>query len=298
MVTIFFRGGLGNQMFQYAFGLELAKKNNTELVLDTVVVRDRFPRRNFTYRTFDLSEVFTVEPRLTMLSRYANTLPIPGLWLGLDLLSVAVRNFFGRVTVLRQKEHAFFDPAILNVRGNILLVGRWESEKYFADVAHDIRAAFKFRYSLAGDAEKIAEEIKKTNSISLHVRRGDFVKFEKVTKAMGEIGAPYYEGAIAYIASHVKDPHFFVFSNDVAWAKDNIKTGLPTTFLDGGSAGPKDAFHLELMSLCEHHIVANSTFSWWGAWLDPRPNKIVVAPKIWQAAAMGQDTVPDSWVRL
>jgi hypothetical protein len=299
MVTVFLRGGLGNQMFQYAFGLNIAKKNGTELLLDTVHVRDRFPRPNFTYRTFDL-DIFTLTPRFTILSRAANWLPLPGVWLGADLFTMNIKERFGGHTILYEDERKGFDPRVLAARGDLILYGRWEDEKYFADSADDVRAAFRFRYPLEGPAAKIALAIRSTNSVSLHVRRGDFVRSKKVKGIMGDTNLPYYEKAIAYMAARVRDPHFFIFSDDVAWCKENVNTGFPTTYLENDTAGPKASGHLELMSRCRHNVTANSTFSWWGAWLNANPGKIVVAPQKWFNGANGsvKDIIPKGWTTL
>ena len=172
MVTVFLRGGLGNQMFQAALGLNLAKKNNTDLVFDTVFLSDRFPRRNFSYRTFDL-DVFSFGPHLTGFSRLADSFPIPGVWLGLDFLSIGARSTLGFQKPVKEQTDAF-DPDVLEIQGNLLLYGRWQSEKYFTDIADDVRAAFKFRHALEGEAKELARKIASSNSVSLHVRRPVF----------------------------------------------------------------------------------------------------------------------------
>ncbi len=300
MVTVFLRGGLGNQMFQYAFGLNLAKRNDADLVLDTVHLSDRFPRRNFTYRTFDLPMVFTLEPRLTPLSRAANTVPLPGVWLGLDLLGMAVRERFLNQRVVYENERQGFDFVALQAKGNIILYGRWQSEKYFKDIESDVRAAFTFRRALSGPAAAIAKEISSSNSVSLHIRRGDYAAFKNVEKVMGKTDIGYYARAASYVAGKVKAPHFYIFSDDIAWCREHIKLPYDATYLDDASAGPRGAFHLELMSFCRHNIIANSTFSWWGAWLNQNPGKIVVAPKRWVADPKidDRDVVPEGWERV
>lgn len=300
MVTVFLRGGLGNQMFQYAAGLNLARKNNVKLALDLVHVRDRFPRPHFTYRTFDLTDVFFIEPRITFLSRVANAAPIPGVWLGLDLLVMNAAEIFRRARVIYEDETKPFDPAILDAAGNSILYGRWENERYFIESEKEVREAFRFRQPLAGEALALAERIQKGNSISLHVRRGDYAKVKAVSELMGGTDMSYYESAVAYMVTQVRNPEFFVFSDDVEWCKENIKTGLPTVYVPASVAGPKGAFHLQLMSICRHNIIANSTFSWWGAWLNRNPKKIVVAPKRWSSAAtaIGREVAPASWKML
>lgn len=318
-ITVFLRGGLGNQMFQYALGLNLAKKNNTDLVLDTTFLNDRFPRKEFTYRAFDLdvfalspaqisqNETWAGKPRFTILSKISEKLPIPGVWLGLDLALMMTKNIFGAQKIIKEKKNYVFDPEVLSAKGNVVLWGYWQSEKYFADIARDIREAFRFKKKLSGEAEKIAKEIESTNSVSLHVRRGDYVKFERVKKMAGDTDISYYAGAVSHVAKLVSEPRFFVFSDDIAWCRENMKIPpvvsrvepFPVTYLDEKTAGSKNAYHLELMSLCKHNIIANSSFSWWGAWLNQNPEKIIVAPARWYADLENQtEVIPKSWIRL
>ena len=299
MVTVFLRGGLGNQMFQYAAGLGIAKRNNTGVLLDDVFINDRFPRRNFAYRTYDL-DMFTLKSRFTALSKCSAGVPIPGVWLGLDLGLIGIRNALGIRRMVKEKKEFAFDPAVYGEKENILLWGRWQNEKYFADIAGDVRAAFTFREPLTGEAAAIAESIRSSDSVSVHVRRGDFVAFENVAKMMGATDLSYYERAAASIAGHVHAPKLFVFSDDIDWCMDNLKLPFPTVYVPASAEGPKAAFHLQLMSLCKHNIVANSTFSWWGAWLNANPEKIVIAPRKWYADGRDENNeiMPEGWIKI
>ena len=299
MVTVFLRGGLGNQMFQYAAGLALAKKRGDELRLDTVFLSDRFPRRYFTFRTFDLEDVFMIEPRLTPLSRLASAVRIPGFWLGIDLLEMNLGKGMGTVNIAYQNEREGFEGNIFPTAKNIVLYGRWESERYFADAKSDVRDAFQFRHALSGEAERIRTMVRSSNSVSVHIRRNDFLGKEREGGKAVNVGKIYYDSAFEHLASRVKDPHYFVFSDDVEWCKKNIS--LPSVvYLDSATAGPKASFHLALMSQCKHNVIANSTFSWWGAWLNQNPEKIVVAPRHWPQLSekAGRDVVPRGWVGL
>jgi hypothetical protein len=276
MVTIVLRGGLGNQMFQYAAGLQLAAKKKTKLLLDTTLLNDRFPRSQITYYTFNLG-IFNLEPSFTVLSRISHNFPVPGLWAGMDILKIEIHRLFG---------------------GHNILFGFYQNEAYFKDSEDLVRGAFTFKHLLDGEGAEIAKGIQGTNSISLHVRRGDYVSFKNNEKIFGRTDAAYYKRAIAYVAGRVSSPHFFVFSNDIEWCKKNVTTQLPVTYLSPSSAGPNDSSHFRLMSLCKHHIIANSTFSWWAAWLDCNPEKIVVAPKQWAHGVSARDILPAGWVSL
>jgi hypothetical protein len=317
MITVFLRGGLGNQMFQYALGLNLARKNKTGLVLDTTFLNDRFPRKQFTYRTYDL-DVFDINPHFTALSKISSAIPVPGAWLGLDFTLIAAKKALGLQRLVKEKGEGTFDPEVLRTGGNAVLWGFWQGEKYFADIADDIRTAFKFRHSLedprkvltagkgigeidvAGEdlARVLTEKIRSCNSVSLHVRRGDYL-LPKYEKEYGATDAPYYDRAVRYVAERVPDIHVFVISDDPAWSAEKLKFSVPATYLDYASAGPKNSFHLELMSLCKHNIITNSSFSWWSAWLNRNPGKIVVAPERWHAnGGKDDDIVPAAWIRM
>jgi len=297
MVIVFMRGGLGNQMFQYVLGLNLAKKNRSPLVLDTTFLRDRFPRRNFTYRTYDM-DVFAIDPSFTVLSYAANSFPIPVVWLGLDMAGILARHAFGSQKIIWEKSEAF-DPSVLAAQGNIALYGRWLSEQYFADIVDDVRTTFKFRHPLEGEAELLAEKTGAVNSVSLHVRRGDYVTFKNVKQRLAATDLTYYDRAAKYIGERVTTPQFFIFSDDIQWCKKNIAIPFPTTYVDDISCGPKAAFHLELMSLCKHNVITNSTFSWWGAWLNTNPGKIVIAPKQWyRDPSIKENVVPEGWIKM
>jgi len=301
MIKVFLRGGLGNQMFQYALGLNLARKNNTELTLDTTALNDRFPRRNFTYRNFDL-DVFKLQPRFTALSKISEKLPIPGAWLGLDLGIIKIQNILNFQKMIIEKNERVFDASVFSLEEeNILLLGYWQNEKYFKDVESEVRTSFTFRYPLVGEAGFLAKKVKSSHSVSLHVRRGDYVSFKNVEQSMGKTDLSYYDRAARYINEHVPLAEFYIFSDDIAWCRENLKLPFPVTYVSPSSAGLKAIYHLELMSLCKHNIIANSTFSWWGAWLNQNPGKIIVAPKRWYAGDNNKenqaDIVPIGWIK-
>ena len=298
MVTVFLRGGLGNQMFQYAAGLSVVKKKGDNLSLDTVFLNDRFPRKNFTYRTYDL-DIFSFNPQLSGLSRASKNFPIPGVWLGVDLVALKLKAIFGNTFILKEDDISSSDKNIAFKTSDVVLWGFWQSEKYFEDVVDDVRAAFTFRDPLNKAAALFAQDIHTSESVAIHVRRGDYL-LGKYKKLYGITDVDYYNRAIANIGDSVKDPHFFVFSDDIDWCKENIKTPYVTTYMDAASSGPKSSYHLQLMSLCKHNIIANSSFSWWGAWLNKNPQKIVIAPKQWHVGMSIEenDVTPANWIKL
>ncbi len=296
MVTVILRGGLGNQMFQYATGLNLAKRNTKELLLDTTFLNDRLPRKNFTYRKYDL-DVFKVEPRFTRLSRISEKFQIPGVWLGLDFGLIKAREMLGQAQFIEEKAEHSFDPKVFEAKGNTILLGRWQNPRYLEGIENELREAFRFQAPLDAEAEELRKEIMASNSVALCTRRGDYVQFASVKKMMGDTNTSYYSRAVAYMNEHVKNPHYFVFADDVPWSKENIKLPPNTVYI--GKLGPKWSYHLELMSLCKHAVITNSTFYWWGAWLNSNREKIVVSPDYWYAGTdRGKEMLLPEWVQL
>lgn len=278
MVTVVLRGGLGNQMFEYAAGLSLSLDKGVPLVVDTTYLNDHFPRHQFTRRAYDL-DIFTLTPAFTRLSTISSSIPIPGVWLGIDLLLLAANKMNGSPKDVR-------------------LWGFFQGERYFEKHRDAVRDSFRFRDPLEGAAAAIAETIKKENSVSIHVRRGDYL-LPKYQSLYGATDISYYDRAIAYVADRVASPHFFIFSDDIAWCRGNLKPPGPTTYVDDASKGPKASFHLHLMSLCKHNIIANSSFSWWGAWLNQNSEKLVVGPRQWYVnEGESQDILLPEWIKI
>lgn len=297
MIVVVMRGGLGNQMFQYAAGRALSARSGTPLLLDATLLQDRFPRKDITRYALDL-DIFEIMPRFTALSRIARAVPVPGLWLALDLGVMKIRDALGMRKIWREKDYAD-DPRAFESQNDATLWDYWQSEKYFTDIKDKIQSEFRFREPLAGEAAGIGEAVRRENSVSLHVRRGDYI-LPKYAKLYGGTDLAYYGRAIAHVAERVKNPRFFIFSNDAAWCRENIKSPFPMVYVPAGAAGPKASFHLQLMSLCKHNIIANSTFSWWGAWLNANAGKIVVAPKQWyrDSNMPAAGIVPAGWTKL
>ena len=219
--------------------------------------------------------------------------------------SSVIRRFLLRsdMALFRRKEfvvepNLHYWPQIIKVPSDCYLVGYWQSEKYFLEVADQIRKDFSFRLPIKNQNVKLAKHIKQVNAVSLHIRRGDYANNPKTEAIHGLCSLDYYRQSIRYIGERVQQPHFFVFSDDIAWVKSNLKIEFTHQYVDHNH-GAESYNDMRLMSLCQNHIIANSTFSWWGAWLNPYIDKIVIAPKRWFANETNtQDLIPQSWVRL
>ena len=290
MVIVKIIGGLGNQMFQYAAGKSLAKRLGSPLKLDLSSFG------SYGLRTFEL-ERFSIRYELATsgeLARYANKHPF---------LSAASKLLFRRdmfENPLVYKERAFhYDAGVLKISKDVYLSGYWQSERYFEVISEEIRDEFTFRQVMSGRNMRIAREISSCNAVSLHVRRGDYANNPETKSYHGLCSAVYYDAAIDHISDKVESPHYFVFSDDLDWVRTNLKLPQPVTFVDGNH-GTQSYNDMRLMSLCKHNIIANSSFSWWGAWLNSNHDKIVIAPSRWFNSARHdtRDLYCPGWVVL
>jgi hypothetical protein len=269
-------GGLGNQMFQYAAGRALALRRGCELQLDAGWLESG------STVTYALG-CFPIEAEVISAYRHRRRQR------ALELLGLAppVR----RHTAFR------FDEEVLELPGRIRLVGYWQSEKYFKDHEAAIRSEFTRKDPLDEPNVATAAEIEAATAVCVHVRRGDYVSDRQINRYHGVLPLEYYISAVELVLRSVPDAHFFVFSDDIGWCRANLSIGGQTTFVDHNRNQPAD--DLRLMALCRHHIIANSTFSWWGAWLATAEDPIVIAPKQWAVAEdVGPDLIPKRWIRL
>ena len=194
--------------------------------------------------------------------------------------------------------HFDYWPGISETPKHCYFAGYWQSEKYFRNHGNVIRADLTFKDPLTGQNLEWASRIGGSMAVGMHVRRGDYAANPKTLAVHGLCSPDYYRSAVDFIASHVDTPVFFVFSDDIPWVMEHLKIGLPCHYIDHnkGLASHND---MRLMSLCRHHIIANSSFSWWGAWLNSAPGKIVIAPRRWFANGRAvDDLIPEGWLTL
>ena len=285
-------GGLGNQMFQYAAGRALSLARGLPLRLDS----SGFAGYGL-HQGFELQRIFKCPAEV------ATEADVRGI-LGWQSAPLARRILLRPgMAGLRRKgfivePHFHYWPGLSQVPQDCYLVGYWQSEKYFRDTADAIRSDFAFKPPLAAENAGLAGQIARANAVSLHVRRGDYVSNHKTHATHGACSLDYYRAAIQYVSDRVEQPYFFIFSDDIAWVKENLRMDMPHRYIDHNQ-GAESYNDMRLMSLCRHHIIANSSFSWWGAWLNMGANKIVVAPEKW--FANGKDAVdlfPHGWVTL
>lgn len=283
MITVRLSGGMGNQMFQYATGRALAVKYDVPLRLDTTYLLDRTPRSNFTFREYDL-DVFCVQAEVISSQKSS--------W------QLKVEKIKNKLLRPRGVEKSFsFDPTVLSWGPEVTLQGYWQSPKYFSEIEDVIRADFTLNHPLPENTKTLLAEIQSTASVAIHVRRGDYVghAFHDI-----DLGQSYYDAGLRHITSKHAIEKIYAFSDDIEWCKTNLHFDIVTTFVGPEYAGQKGEEHLMLMSACRHFIIANSTFSWWGAWLCTNSEKIVVAPRQWfkDTSIDTDDLIPSEWLRL
>jgi hypothetical protein len=281
-------GGLGNQMFQYAAARAVALRTGSALKLELSWFGTD-PDRQYALEPFAISATTMLSakqeaPKYDRLSRIWRRLPIARRQNGLPVF----------------KEASFrYDTAIEQVRGSAFLDGYFQSEKYFSNYREQIAADFKLRSAPLPPATAVLSLISQTDAICLHIRRGDYVTNKAANAHHGTCSLEYYKAALECVASDLVRPHCFVFSDDPAWARENFVPAIPVTIVDIHSSNEAHE-DLRLMAACQRFVIANSSLSWWGAWLGSHRNKKVVAPAQWfqKRDIDTSDLVPSSWIRM
>lgn len=275
MVIVRLSGGLGNQMFQYATGRALADRLGAELLLDTRAFGQALALNPYTRRTYALAPF-----RLRAKPATAADLKAWPVWvveLGLRLRFV--RPLFRR---WHFESGISYDPSVPTLREPVCLIGYWQSERYFDDFADGIRADFMLRQPLAGANAGLLELARSDHSVGVHVRRGDFVSLNDAAQVHGLCSVDYYRRAITLLRERWPECRFMVFSDDPQWARAELPLDPSAVFVTGNDANPEQ--DLALMSACTHHIIANSSFSWWAGWLGYSAGQVVIAPSPWYAS--------------
>ncbi len=284
-------GGLGNQLFQYAVARHLAEINDTVVKLD-ISGFEKYKLHKYSLSAFNIQENFATPDEIKNLIYKRN---------GFFRQNILNRNRTKKEYTERYiKESQFsFMPDTLDLDKNIYLDGYWQSEKYFDKIKNIILDEFTVKNVQLGKDKEVDDMISSIESVSVHIRRCDYVNNSKTNEKHGSCDLSYYHACVKQISMKLKSPHFFIFSDDIDWVKNNLKLSFPTTIVDHNSAD-KAYEDLRLMSHCKHNIIANSTFSWWGAWLNKNQEKIVIAPKKWfnDNAIDTSDLIPSNWLRI
>lgn len=292
MIVSHIIGGLGNQMFQYAAALALATAKGVPLNLDISAFEDYRLHNGFELsRVFSGTFEFANEQQIERMLGWRGYRPVR------KVLKRPQMSLF-RSNCFVVEPHFHYWPEFFELTDDCYLVGYWQSERYFKSIEDKIRRDFTFKAELSGMNKDLAGLIAQCNAVSLHIRRGDYANNAKTNATHGTLPLSYYQKSISLIAAKVATPNFFIFSDDINWAKENLEIPFPCQFI-GHNQGLASYIDMQLMSLCKHHIIANSSFSWWGAWLNSSSDKIVVAPQKWFANGNSVvDLFPSGWMHL
>lgn len=274
MITVKLKGRLGNQMFQYALAKKLSIThgvafdfNNDALIWDNC---------NYSLSVFNIDNV-PVNNTRTFLRKQI----------------YRIERFLGKQKY--HEPHFYFNSDVLNLK-HATLNGYWQSEKYFSDIREVLLKDFTPKQL---PNNPILTQIKQCNAVSIHIRRGDYASNPQTTAFHGLISVAWYQKAIDIIKEKVDNPHFFFFSDDIEWVKEHFVPQDNFYFVE---PAPEELSYQDMymMSQCKHNIIANSSFSWWGAWLNQNPDKIVIAPKQWflDKNTNTKDVIPSSWIAL
>jgi hypothetical protein len=298
MVIVRLWGGLGNQLFQYAAGLGVARKLKTELILDpTQLALDvnrpyELNRLKISGRLWTNTERAWAETMIRILRPINENTRAGAAIIKRLARATAARNFNFVEDAKKGVQSDVFER-----RGHVYLAGTWANEGYFSAIADTVRDEFIFIQPPDNDNQRMLERIGNCNAISVHVRRGDYISVPEHAQRYGQCSVGYYQAAVDYLRLRMSEPTVFVFSDDPDWAKENLKFAFPTVYVSHNT-GNRNHEDLRLMSACRHFVIANSTFSWWGAWLGKANGKIVIAPRRWTIDPTLSNPVPDHWTRL
>ena len=283
-----FNGGLGNQLFEYAFAKGLEAKTGIKTVFDTSFFAKKYAKeRPYQLGLFNTHvqavEDFWTKFRLNLIWRLRKNLNN--------------KNFLG---ITFYKEGCFeFDEKLFNLQPETYIEGFFQSEKYFKHIEDQIRNDLQFKDELEGRSLEIAQKIDTVNSVSLHIRRGDYVQKKRNQNLYATCSLDYYKRGVEQIVKTAENPTLFIFSDDIEWVKENLKLPYESIYVTHNT-GAKSYEDVRLMSLCQHNVIANSSFSWWGAWLNNNREKIVIAPQKWfnDEKINQTDVIPEAWIRL
>jgi len=282
-------GGLGNQMFQYACGRALSLKNKSELKLDLSFFENQ-SFREYGLHHFPVVENIAGAREIDRLRKRHNA-----------KLNKLKRRLFNAKPYFVHEKDLESNPNYLKTQHDVYIDGYWQSEKYFTDFSAQIKKDFRVKTPPSSENKNMLAVIESCRAISLHIRRGDIAIKGPLNEIHGTCSMDYYQKAADLIASETSNPVFFIFSDDILWARQHLNLNHSTRFV-GINDGHSAFEDLRLMYHCDHHIIANSTFSWWGAWLNDKSGKITVAPEVWFADTelnrQSASIIPSNWIRI
>ncbi len=283
MNIVWIDGGLGNQMFQYALAIKM-RSLGKQVKIDVTKYAEHHAHNDFELdRVFGINCLFAEPDEIRKLGYQKEN----------HWTEFLKKTPFRKKTIYSNESYRY-DGQVLKLDG-YYIEGYWQSEKYFADIREKIMDIYRFPEFSEG-MDTWAEKIQNTCAVSVHIRRGDYLQYSYLQNICT---LEYYRRAMDYFRETLPEKvEFYIFTNDFPWAEGHFG-GKDCHFVKGNT-GRNSFRDMQLMSLCRHHVVANSSFSWWGAWLNENPDKIVIAPESWINSPDGgkTDIIPESWIRI
>lgn len=283
-------GGLGNQMFQYALFLSLKEVFSKEKVKLDLSYFNGYPLHN----GFELDKIFNLNYEI---ASFKDLVKVSYPLMHYRLWQIGKRILPKRKSMYIEPNDHRLDLSIFNIAKDCYFDGYWQNEKYFSFCQNQIQKAFTFPKVSDIRNIEILNTIESRNTVSIHVRRGDYLNHPILGN---NCNLDYYKKAIKYIRDHQHVDLFCIFSNDIKWCQTELNHLLypvEVIYINWNNA-QNSYVDMQLMSMCKHNIIANSSFSWWGAWLNHNPSKIVIAPHKWRNIETISDPVPDNWIRI
>lgn len=284
-------GGLGNQMFQYAFAVALQAKHPSEKIKIDSSGFKGYPLHN----GFELKRIFDIElPEASIKEQMSLFYPLRNyrMW------QIGNKVLPHRASTVYEPEDMHYVPELLLNTDSAYYLGYWQTEKYFRDIRPQILDVFTFPpFPLTSKNNEIVGLLQTKNVVSVHVRRGDYVN---IGNTQSICTLEYYHQGIKKMKVTVSPEQFLIFSDDIGWCRENLAAAfgdVPCMYVDWNK-GSESFCDIQLMSLCKHNIIANSSFSWWGAWLNQNPDKVVIAPSRWMNNGGWVDIIPSDWVTI
>lgn len=290
MVIVSLQGRLGNQMFEYALYKCLQSKGR-EVYLDLACNRQHDEQKGIIADIKYNLGIFQPDYQIAdeeIVKEWLHDKENRNLWKRWEY-----RIFPERCSYYEEKKTGTLDRQVFRL-DDVYLCGYWQSEKYFTDIKDEIRNIYEFPNLFTDYQRSVLDKVSKGNSVSVHIRRGDYLQCPEI---YGTIDKKYYQDAMRYLEERIENLHFFFFTDDIVWAKQNY-TGKNITIIEDNADLLSNNLDMALMAACSHNIIANSSFSWWGAWLNRNPRKTVIAPQRWEVGKKMPDIWAEGWIKI
>lgn len=285
MIIVRLSGGLGNQMFQYAFGKSASTKTGQELKFDISFFEKQTHRKLELINCIEAMNVATRE-------EIVNILYPKNIFLRMAAY-IFKKTWKHSDNYIREKKSFCFDDSVFKINKSSYFEGYWQNPDYFNDMRNVLLEEFQMKENLDDYSKSVIEKMSQTNSVSIHIRAGDYLNIPEVRDICN---GNYYSRAISTVKEKVQNPNFFVFCEDEDYSRKMLPKNIISTFVKTSLNKP----HLDMfiMTKCKHNIMANSSFSWWGAWLNQNLSKIIISPKTWHTNSDKNDIVLENWIKI